>query len=118
MKKFKVIILAAIMLMVMSISMVGQAATSEEVVELIHGRWSDRGYEFYIDHNYFNGWECTVEQAYIDGPFLYAWLKMKNGGMTAIRAWKIKDAGPVYNALDYWNASKSEDTAVTCLRTR
>lgn len=90
----------------------------EEVMYQLHGVWRDGNYEFAVNDTYFSGWEYTVEQAYIDGPWIYAWLKMKNGGTTAVRAWKIKDAGPVYNAMIFWNASKPEPLVQPCLRVR
>ena len=118
MGKIKSLFLLILVIGMMMFATAVNAMTNEEVMYQLHGVWKDGNYEFAVNDPYFSGWEYTVEQAYIDGPWIYAWLKMKNGGTTAVRAWKIKDAGPVYNAMIFWNASKPEPLVQPCLRVR
>lgn len=118
MEKIKSLFLLILVIGMMMFATAVNAMTNEEVMFQLHGMWKDGNYEFAVNDTYFSGWEYTVEQAYIDGPWIYAWLKMKNGGTTAVRAWKIKDAGQVYNAMIFWNASKPEPLVQPCLRVR
>ena len=108
MKKIKAMILTMMVVSMMIVAATASARTSEDVMSELTGIWGTGNVDFIINETYFVDDWYTVEQAYIDGPFLYAWLNMKSGSKIALRAWKAKDAGPVYNVITFWNANKPE----------
>lgn len=83
-------------------SSVTHSYSSEQVMSELYGKWkmNGTGMVMYITPTHYNGFPYSVQNAYItdDGIWLYAFLEMDNTIMK-VRAWRVKDAGSVFNAL-------------------
>lgn len=112
MKKIKVMVLTLVVMLTMGLAMVAEAESPEsrEVMRKLYGTWNPNefNYNLVINVDYFDGEVYYLKQAYIDGPWLYAYIDVEGRGPVTIRAWRVKDAGTVYNALRFWDSRKAK----------